>query len=300
MIIHEIQLDIEAIENNAALYEEINFDSRAEAIDEIEFNIIDRIDGLLLAISQLEELSTLKQSAEKLKRQLEEINIHLFRRLRAGIRTGSYTGTALEMLIDEYVGRDFQNNEIQDGVGYDNLDVFINGILLPNPIPAETKDLEPEMVYYQQTPARIILELIKKADLTAQDVFHDLGSGLGHVPILVNLLSGATARGVEFEPAYCAYAQRCAAELNLSRVEFINIDARNADYSDGTVFFMYTPFEGSLLEEVLDKLRGAARGRMIRLFTFGPCTPTVSRQRWIERVDQHGSRIYRLGVFRSL
>lgn len=300
MIIHEIQSDIAAIENNAALDEERNFDGRAEAIDSIEFSIIDRIDGLLHRGYQPEELITLKQSAERLKRQLEEINDRLFRRLRAGIRAGNYTGTALEMLIDEYVGRDLQDHELQDGVGYDNLDVFINGILLTNPIPEETKDREPEMVYYQQTPARIILELIKKASLTTQDVFYDLGSGLGHVPILVNLLSGATARGVEFEPAYCAHAQRCAAELNLLRVEFINIDARHADYSDGTAFFMYTPFEGRILQDVLEKLRGEAQRRRIGLFTFGPCTPTVSRQRWLERVDQHGSHIYRLGVFRSL
>jgi SAM-dependent methyltransferase len=156
------------------------------------------------------------------------------------------------------------------------------------------------MVYYQPTPARIILELVEKANLTGKDVFYDLGSGLGQVPILVNLLSEAQAKGIEFEPAYCDYARACAAELNLSRVEFINVDARKADYSDGTVFFMYTPFEGSLLQEVLEKLRGESRKRMIKLFTYGPCTPQVSQQSWLECVDQNGNHIYKLGVFRSL
>jgi SAM-dependent methyltransferase len=178
--------------------------------------------------------------------------------------------------------------------------VFINGLLLIRVVSVETKAKEPEMVYYQQTPARIIFELVEKARLTGEDVFYDLGSGLGQVPILVNLLSGATAKGIEFEPAYCDYARGCAADLNLSRVEFINADARTADYSEGTIFFMYTPFEGRILQEVLEKLRGESRRRWIRLFTYGPCTPQVSRQSWLKCVDQNGDHIYKLGVFRSL
>ena len=300
MVIYEIQSDIEAIQKNSALYEETNLNSRIEAIDYIEFNIIDRIDGLLQTINPPEELVPLKQYAQRVKRQLEDIDDNLFQRLRADIRTGGYTGTALKGLIDKYIGHNSKDSRQQDDLGYDSLDVFINSLLLTNPAPVETKVREPEMVYYQQTPARIIFELVEKAHLTREDVFYDLGSGLGQVPILVNLLSGATARGIEFEPAYCAYARGCAVEFNLPRVEFINVDARKADFSDGTVFFMYTPFEGRILQEVLEKLRGESRRKMIRLFTYGPCTSLVSRQSWLKSVDQNGAHLYQLGIFRSL
>jgi len=300
MVIYEIQSDIEAIEKNAALYEETNFDNRAEAIDDIEFNVIDRIEGLLQTINPPDELIPLKQYAERVKRQLEAIDDTLFQRLRADIRRGVCSGTALKGLIDEYVGPDSSGRRQQDELGYDSLDGFINGLLLIQVVPIETKTREPEMVYYQQTPARIIFELVEKAHLTGEDVFYDLGSGLGQVPILVNLLSGAIAKGIEYEPAYCDYARGCAADLNLSGVEFINADARTADYSEGTVFFMYTPFEGSVLQEVLEKLRGESRRRKIRLFTYGPCTPQVIRQSWLKAVDQTGADLYKLGVFRSL
>jgi len=300
MSIYEIQSDIKAIENNFALYEEINFHSRAEAIDYLEFNAIDRIEGLLHTINPPEELIVLKEYAERVKNQLEEIDNNLFQRLRTGIRDGVYTRTALKALFDEYTRANSSGSRQLDGVGYDSLDVFINGLLLIQPAPIETKDREPEMVYYQQTPARIILELVEKAHFTKKDVFYDLGSGLGQVPILVNLLGGATAKGIEIEPSYCNYASVCAAELNLSHVEFVNVDARKVDYSDGTVFFMYTPFEGRLLQEVLEKLRGESRRRMISLFTYGPCTPIVSQQDWLKCVDQNGDHLYKLGVFKSL
>jgi hypothetical protein len=214
MVICEIQSDLEVIERNSALYKETNFDSRVEAIDYIEFNIIDRIEGLLHTINQPEELTRLKQSAERLKNRLEEIDENLFQRLRADIRMGSYTGTALKGLIDEYVEGDLRGGRQQDEIGYDSLDVFVNGLLLIHPVPTETKAREPEMVFYQQTPARIILELVEKAHLTRKDVFYDLGSGLGQVPLLVNLLSGVTAKGIEFEPAYCDYARGCVSNDN--------------------------------------------------------------------------------------
>jgi hypothetical protein len=300
MVIYEIQSDLEAIEKNSALHEETNFDNRVEAIDYIEFNVIDRIEGLLQTMHPPEELIPLKQYAERVKHRLEAIDDTLFQRLRADIRMGSCTGTALKRLIDEYVGRDSNGSRHQDEPGYDSLDVFINGLLLIQAVPIETKDREPEMVSYQQTPTRIIFELVEKAHLTGEGVFYDLGSGLGQVPILVNLLSGATAKGIEIEPAYCDYASVCAADLNLSRVAFIHADARKADYSEGTAFFMYTPFEGKVLQDVLEKLQRESRRKRIRLFTYGPCTPQVSRQSWLKDVGQHRDHIYKLGVFSSL
>ena len=63
------------------------------------------------------------------------------------------------------------------------------------------------MIYYQKTPARIIFELIKRADFQPGDVFYDLGSGFGQVTMLVNLLTSVVSKGVEFEPAYCKYAK---------------------------------------------------------------------------------------------
>jgi len=296
---NHIRSAIEAIAKNTALYEERNFASRVEALDDIELNVIDRIVGLLRTNYPPAELIPLREAAESVKRQLEGIDEVLFRRLRADIRMGGCTGTTFKTLVEDYVRSDASSSRPPDGIGYDSLDLFVNGLLLTQALPSETKPREPEMVYYQQTPARIIFELVEKAHLTRDDAFFDLGSGLGHVPILVNLLSGAIARGIEFEPAYCDYARACAADLNLSRVEFINADARAADYATGTVFFMYTPFRDRILHDVLAKLQGETQSRRIRLFTYGPCTTQVSQQSWLARADPYADHPYKLGVFIS-
>ncbi|MCB0167600.1 MAG: class I SAM-dependent methyltransferase [Anaerolineae bacterium] len=298
MVTYEIQSAIESIEKNSALYDEINFDSRVNAIDDLEFNIIDRIEGLLATTHQPEDLVVLKRNAERVQRQLEAINDHLFQRLRADIRAGLCAGPLLKSVLDKYAGGDTNGSSDSPEIGYDSLDVLINGLLLSPAVITETKAREPEMIPYQQTPARMMLELVEKAPLTEQAVFYDIGSGLGQVPTLVHLLTGATAKGIEFEPAYCDYARACAADLNLSAIEFINADARTVDYSDGTVFFMYTPFVGSLLQTVLEKLQRETHSKVVWVCTYGPCTPTVAQQSWLEGVDQSEAGLYQLGVFK--
>jgi hypothetical protein len=299
MVTLDIQSDIKSIEELPAIREETNFVSRLEAIDFIEFNVIERIEGLLERSNPHESLVSLKRHAQTIKQELEDIDEVMFRRLRADLEMAGCPGTTIKGLIDKYVGPDSRSRRQEDDIGYDCLDTFINGLLNLRPIPLETKAREPGMVYFQKTPARIVLEMAEKAHFTQEDVFYDLGSGLGQVPILVNMLSGVAAKGIEFEPAYCEYARACAAAFNLPRVEFIQADARAADYSAGTVYFLYSSFEGQMLEEVLGKLKSESQ-RRIRLFAFGPCTLHVSRQDWLRYVGKKDDHGHKLGLFESL
>lgn len=299
LVVSEIQSDIETIERDVTLYEETNFSSRADVIDFIDFYIIDRIEGLLQKAELKEKLTILKQRAEKARCELEKVDLALFRQFREKIRTAIHPGTVLSKMIHKYLGYDANDISRQDKAGYDNLDVFINGLLSDQGIPEATIEREPEMVFYQKTPARIIFGMIQQAELRPYDVFFDIGSGLGQATILVNLLSGSMAKGIEYEPAYYNYAKTCALQLNLSNVEFINQDAHKGDYSQGTVFFMYTPFEGEMLQGMLEILQKEAQKRKIRVFTYGPCSSYVARQAWLDCVNGTGDDPYKLCEFRS-
>ncbi len=297
--IRQIQAKLEAIERDDVLYKEAGFGSRLEALDVIEASILPRVEGLLAARGQAQELVALQQRAVALKSRLEASDEELFRRLRAGIRAGDYRGAELRRQLETCAGAG-RGRRSQDGGAYDSLDALIGGILLSGAAPGPTMERDPEMVAYQPTPARIIFELVERAELQKRDTFYDLGSGLGHVVILVNLLTGVAAKGIEIDPAYCEYARRCAQGLDLPEVEFIHADAREADYAGGTVFFLYTPFEGRMLQQVLDRLGQEAETRRITVYTYGPCTWQVSRQHWLENVDQTAHHVSRLAAFRTV
>src|ERR1700752_1867918 len=94
MAFFEIQTDIEEIEQDSSLREEKNFDKRIEAIEFIDFQLIDRIEEFLQKPEQPDELILLKSRAKKVKSELEQIDANLFQKLRANIREGRYTGKA--------------------------------------------------------------------------------------------------------------------------------------------------------------------------------------------------------------
>jgi hypothetical protein len=293
MSLSRIASHIEEIEKDAALFEKRSFDRRAEALDFLGFHVLDHAE----APAESRELNLLKQRAEKLKAKLELVDDGLFQKLCANIRAGNCRGNAFKELVYKYFDLDVATT---GEPGYDNLDLFINRLISFDTLPEPTKALEPEMVYYQKTPARIVFELAAKWHFTKNDVFFDLGSGLGQTTILIHLLTGVKATGIEFEPAFCDYAQNRALELNLPAVTFINADVRKADCSPGTVFFLYTPFTGEMLHEVLKLLRKESTNRKIRIITYGPCTPQVARETWLRSDGPMSTNIYVPAFFCSI
>lgn len=294
----EIQADIMSIAENALLRNEESFEARLDAIDFIDFHIIGRLESIL-SEGTSEELLLLKDRAEGLKLLLESIDTSLFQKLRADIRAGYYIQQGFVELVERYVKSPSLGNVESDDIGYDSLDVFINGLLTPNTIPEPAKELENEMVFYQKTPARVVFEITEQVAFTETDVFIDIGSGLGQVPMLINLLTGIKTQGVEFDPAFCRYANECAAALSLQDIAFINVDAREADYAAGTIFFMYTPFKGELLQQVLVRLKQEALTRKITIITYGPCTPEIAGEDWLSNSGLPANSIYKPVVFTS-
>jgi hypothetical protein len=295
----EILSDIENIRKDWTLFQEKNFNARSEAIDYLEFHVIDRLDALMESQDIPDQMTFLKKYALKVRSHLEDVNRSIFHQFRSKISQDGCRGKLLMDLIDEYFDNNMSLFIHQDKTGYDNLDIFLNGILSCQNPPVESKNRELEMVYFQKTPIRIIFELIKRAAFQPNDVFFDLGSGLGQVVILVNLLTTVISKGVEFEPAFCIYAKACSAELHLKDVDFINTDARYADYSSGTLFFMYTPFEGKMLSDVIQNLQGESKKRRIKIFTYGQCSREVAKQNWLIKEYEMEYSSGKLCIFHS-
>ena len=105
--------------------------------------------------------------------------------------------------------------------------------------------------------------------LTAADVFVDLGSGLGKATMLAHLLTGAAAQGIELQSDLVAHANERALDLRLPGVSHETADARRARLQDGNVFFLYLPFTGTALEEVMARLRAEASRRAIVVCALG-------------------------------
>jgi precorrin-6B methylase 2 len=296
--VQEIQAHLREIEQQETIWVEANFVERIDALDMLSWRILERIENVQYVHGYQPELASFYSHATQLWQRLLAVNAQLFCRLRAQLVAATSPGPLLRQWCETYVGSVTHELTWQD-LDADYLDVFINGILHIDYLPAETRDLQPGMIGYHPTPARVIFTLIEHAHLNAEAVFYDLGAGLGRVALLVGLLTAAHVKGVEFEPAYCAFAQQRADSLGLSRVTFLNVDARQADYADGTVFFLYTPFTGRLLQEVLAKLAAVAHTHPITLATYGACTRDVAQQPWVQSTVEQAFAHDTLTLFTS-
>jgi hypothetical protein len=270
---------------------------RLEALDLLDAHFPDAsFPDTPQAISSTESnASGLHRRARAICARLEAVNCELYAAIRSEIQRGGPPHTLLRWPSSSADMEDVAGPA--NGMGYDYLDELISGVLQfeePHTGPVQR---ESEMVLYQPTPARHIFNLIGLAALTASDVFVDLGSGLGHVPLLVSICTCARSIGIELEATYVERARQCAQRLNLNKVALIQQDARAADLSAGTVFYLYTPFTGSILSGVLNRLRREAATRSIRICTYGPCTSVIAEESWLETTAAPVA--HRVALFRS-
>jgi SAM-dependent methyltransferase len=125
------------------------------------------------------------------------------------------------------------------------------------------------MVEYQPSGVAAIVRMLIEVPVSVDDVVVDLGSGMGKVAILASLLTGAAARGVEVQPELVAKARAAAERAGAARVTFEHGDAREAYIDDGTVFFLYAPFRGPVMAEVLGRLHALAQRKPIVVAALG-------------------------------
>jgi hypothetical protein len=282
---------ISDLEQDRSLREPDRLRERSEVLDRLENW---RLCGLPSHLEPTVEAG-LRDRIEALCAELESIDGQLYQSIRQDIQHG---GGARRLLEWAYAtGADHDEGGRSEGDSYDYLDALISGVLQIDEPAIPLAGLAAEMVFYQPTPARHIFDMVARTALDARDVLIDLGSGLGQVPMLAAICTAARCIGIEWEAAHVECARRCAHALNLDRVTFVQGDVREADLSAGTVFYLYTPFEGTMLRDVLDMLRAEAATREIRICTLGPCTATIAQERWLRAVGSW--EIHRPAVFRN-
>lgn len=233
----------------------------------------------------------LRCRADALEARLLDID----RNLHEAIRTAIRCGAGREMLLGLV-----RSGSLEAGIPssdrYDALDTFVGGVLGLESSAAALQPLQPDMVFYQPTPARHIFGSLDRLQLGSRDVLVDLGAGLGHVPLLAAITTPARCVGIEWQAAYVAVARACADDLGLARTSFVQGDLCEADLGEGTVFYLYTPVSGASLRRVLDRLRTEASRRVIRLCTLGPCTEVMAGEFWLSAdgpCDRHRPVLFR-------
>jgi hypothetical protein len=147
-------------------------------------------------------------------------------------------------------------------------DVWTDELLGIRPPPPDAPDLPRGSVPYLPCGVEEILAVVRDAPVHPGDELVDLGSGLGRVAVLVHLLSGARTCGIEIQEHLVRDARARCDALALPDVSFVHADASKVEL-DGSVFFLYAPFNGAMFTSVLSRLEEVAHRRSIVVCAVG-------------------------------
>ena len=113
-----------------------------------------------------------------------------------------------------------------------------------------------------RTPLIVVNEMLRLANVTAEDVVYDLGSGDGRILIAAARDRGARGVGLEIDPALVAESTERARRLGLTaRLTFRRQDLLEADLRPATVVTLYlsADLNRQLRPKLLSELRPGAR-----------------------------------------
>lgn len=123
--------------------------------------------------------------------------------------------------------------------------------------PARTPD-----IHFTPTRHNIADAMLRLANVTADDVVYDLGSGDGRIPIIAAQKYGARGVGIEIDPLLVEQSWRTANEAEVAhRVSFKVGDLFEADLSAATVVTLY--LSTSIMKLLEPKLRALKPGTRI-------------------------------------
>jgi SAM-dependent methyltransferase len=131
-----------------------------------------------------------------------------------------------------------------------------------------------------RTPLVVVNEMLRLANVTADDVVYDLGSGDGRILIAAAQDRGARGVGLEIDPALVAQSAERARRLGLAdRLSFRHQDLFEADLTPATVVTLYLSpdLNRRLRPKLLRELRPGAR-IVSHAFDLGDWPPAQTLQ----------------------
>ena len=117
----------------------------------------------------------------------------------------------------------------------------------------------PGRLEYRPTPWRAFKQMLPRDEVGRDDVFCDLGCGMGRAVLLAARYPFKRVIGVELAPELADIARRnveqVRAKVEAGDVEIVTADATAYPIPDDlTVLYLYNPFTGEIFDRVLENL----------------------------------------------
>jgi SAM-dependent methyltransferase len=119
-----------------------------------------------------------------------------------------------------------------------------------------------------------IVRILRNLEMGAEDVFVDIGCGMGRVVCCAAQFHIARVIGIDIDEALCAIARANARRLRarFAPIEIVNVPAQEFDYRDCTRVLLFNPFGEATLNLVIGAMKQSLKEkpRSIRIAYVNP------------------------------
>lgn len=170
-----------------------------------------------------------------------------------------------------------------------------------------------EQFTYEGTPYSFIRDFLHFVNPNNKDVVYDLGSGYGRIVFYGVLTTDAKYVGIEIVPERVRECLAIKERFNIKNVSFIQANINDClnvmdrhprdgersdtrargsknsfdicDLSNGTIFFLFNPFNSQTLENVSKKLHHISKHHQIKIASWGgPSDRYFRDQPWLKNI----------------
>lgn len=120
---------------------------------------------------------------------------------------------------------------------------------------------EKDIYAYGETPLTTMQQIAKSCAINSNDTFFELGSGRGRCCFWLKCFIGCKVVGIEFVPEFVERANKIVTCFELQQIEFHKIDMLKADFTGGTLFYLYgTCYDTPFIKKMIEKVRNLPKG----------------------------------------
>lgn len=117
---------------------------------------------------------------------------------------------------------------------------------------------------YGETPLTTMALIAQQCKITADDCVLELGCGRGRTCFWLNCFIKCKVIGIEYIPAFIHKAQKVKNRYSVDGVDFVAGDMLEADFSKGSVIYLYgTCYDQQFLAKLIKKMESLPRGTKI-------------------------------------
>jgi precorrin-6B methylase 2 len=143
--------------------------------------------------------------------------------------------------------------------------------------------------WYADTPYKVtkyLMRILNEIGINFKNsTFYDIGSGFGAMVFYLAIMYDfKKIVGIEIAPWRVEYCNNVKSRLGLNNVEFLCKDARDAEYSEGDLFYLFNPFPNEKVLKGVAKKLEKCKGKIIA--SIGACNNYFNNQEWLDLIKE--------------